>query len=181
ASYVDAEWSSGLSPDVKGFVHGYLRTADNPYEMVQIRAMQGCGRSDVFGAALVAAADRDDARVQLLDVFLGRAAAPEPDELERGLERLYDEAREGEEEEGSFEQNTFLEDTAEDAAAAGSSSKVRTMSSALRPLFDEAVHALNTRGEQRHVLGVRCEGDQVSGIKALCNPEDADKDAKKKR
>lgn len=52
-----------LSPDVKGFVHGYLRTADNPYEMVQIRATQGWCRSDVFGAALTAAADRDDTRV----------------------------------------------------------------------------------------------------------------------
>lgn len=47
-------------------------------------------------------------------MFLGRAAAPEPDELERYLERLYDEAMEGEEEEGSFEQHTFLEDTVDE-------------------------------------------------------------------
>lgn len=47
-------------------------------------------------------------------MFLGRAAAPEPDELERYLERLYDEAMEGEEEEGSFEQDTFLEDTVDE-------------------------------------------------------------------
>ncbi|CAE7321474.1 unnamed protein product, partial [Symbiodinium sp. CCMP2592] len=103
ASYVDAEWSSGLSPDVKSFVHGYLRTADNPYEMVQIRALQGCKISDTFGAALIGAADEDAARVQLLDAFLGRAAASDP--LERDLERLYDEAMESEEEEDDPEED----------------------------------------------------------------------------